>query len=237
MPGPRIYIPQEQVGLVITPGTGFHFCRLLRLPGLRPHGKQFSCCQECVFIGPLPSNWCTCHCIFAHFSQTERVRYTSSRQKYIFIPLLLGPISHAYCVCLHKALPSPPLQETQLPSMHCHYYKDNDDLDFLWINCNVSSIRMTSFFFFGKTSGSQRLIHEISLRASQGSRLPCKTRGSTDWTSTVTDTSLSCKCKGVYFYLTCFLQQVSTYACGHWRGFRHSRIHKKKATHLYSWNE
>jgi hypothetical protein len=44
-PGPRIYIPQEQGGPVIPPGTGFPFCRLLRLPGLRwrysnpsPHG-------------------------------------------------------------------------------------------------------------------------------------------------------------------------------------------------------
>jgi hypothetical protein len=34
-PGPRIYIPQEQGGPVIPPGTGFHFRRLLRLSGLR----------------------------------------------------------------------------------------------------------------------------------------------------------------------------------------------------------
>jgi hypothetical protein len=32
--GPRIYIPQEQGGPVIPPGTGFPFCRLLRLAGL-----------------------------------------------------------------------------------------------------------------------------------------------------------------------------------------------------------
>jgi hypothetical protein len=32
-PGPRIYIPQEQGGPVIPPGTGFPFCRLLRLAG------------------------------------------------------------------------------------------------------------------------------------------------------------------------------------------------------------
>jgi hypothetical protein len=31
--GPRIYIPQEQGAPVITPGTGLHFCRLLRLAG------------------------------------------------------------------------------------------------------------------------------------------------------------------------------------------------------------
>jgi hypothetical protein len=44
-PGPRIYIPQEQVGQVILPGTGFPFHRLSRLAGLRwrysnplPHG-------------------------------------------------------------------------------------------------------------------------------------------------------------------------------------------------------
>jgi hypothetical protein len=34
-PGPRIYIPQEQGGLVIPPGTGFNSHRLLRLAGLR----------------------------------------------------------------------------------------------------------------------------------------------------------------------------------------------------------
>jgi hypothetical protein len=32
-PGSRIYIPQEQGGPVIPPGTGFPFCRLLRLAG------------------------------------------------------------------------------------------------------------------------------------------------------------------------------------------------------------
>jgi hypothetical protein len=44
-PGPRIYIPQEQLGPVIPPGTGFPFRRLLRFAGLRlrnsipsPHG-------------------------------------------------------------------------------------------------------------------------------------------------------------------------------------------------------
>jgi hypothetical protein len=34
-PGPSIYIPQEEGGPVIPPGTGFPFCRLLRLAGLR----------------------------------------------------------------------------------------------------------------------------------------------------------------------------------------------------------
>jgi hypothetical protein len=33
--GPRIYIPQEQASSVTPPGIGFHFCHLLRLPGLR----------------------------------------------------------------------------------------------------------------------------------------------------------------------------------------------------------
>jgi hypothetical protein len=48
-PGPRIYIPQEQGGPVIPPGTGFPFCRLLRLAGLRwrycnppPYGFTFN---------------------------------------------------------------------------------------------------------------------------------------------------------------------------------------------------
>jgi hypothetical protein len=34
-PGPHIYIPREQGGPVMTPGTGFPFHRLLRLAGLR----------------------------------------------------------------------------------------------------------------------------------------------------------------------------------------------------------
>jgi hypothetical protein len=34
-PGPRIYIPQEQGGPVISPGTGFPFRHLLRLTGLQ----------------------------------------------------------------------------------------------------------------------------------------------------------------------------------------------------------
>jgi hypothetical protein len=34
-PGSRIYIPQEQGGTVIPPGTGFPLSRLLRLAGLR----------------------------------------------------------------------------------------------------------------------------------------------------------------------------------------------------------
>jgi hypothetical protein len=45
-PGPRIYIPQEQGGPDIPPGTGFPFCRFLLLAGLRwrysnppPHGR------------------------------------------------------------------------------------------------------------------------------------------------------------------------------------------------------
>jgi hypothetical protein len=45
-PGPRIHIPQEQGDPVIPPGTGFSFCRLIRL-ALRwryshppPHGSQ-----------------------------------------------------------------------------------------------------------------------------------------------------------------------------------------------------
>jgi hypothetical protein len=47
-PGPRIYIPQEEGGPVIPPGTGFPFRRVLRLTGQRwrystppPHGSKF----------------------------------------------------------------------------------------------------------------------------------------------------------------------------------------------------
>jgi hypothetical protein len=40
--GPRIYIPQEQGGPVIPPGTGFPFNRLLQLAGLRPNSPWFT---------------------------------------------------------------------------------------------------------------------------------------------------------------------------------------------------
>jgi hypothetical protein len=39
-PGPCIYIPQEQGGRVIPLGTGFSFCRPLRLTGLRLRYSQ-----------------------------------------------------------------------------------------------------------------------------------------------------------------------------------------------------
>jgi hypothetical protein len=55
-PPPRIYIPQEQGGPVIPPGTGFPFRRLLRFAGLRwkysnpsPHGVPDPICS----VGPL----------------------------------------------------------------------------------------------------------------------------------------------------------------------------------------
>jgi hypothetical protein len=74
--GPRIYIPQEQGGPVISPGTGFAFRRLLRLAGLRwrysnqpshgPHTQRifhsclFSRCQvNTVSTELFPSNSCS----------------------------------------------------------------------------------------------------------------------------------------------------------------------------------
>jgi hypothetical protein len=63
-PGPHIYIPQEQGGPVIPPGTGFPFHRLLRLTRLRwrysippSHGMMlmrtrsiFKACRLCLII-------------------------------------------------------------------------------------------------------------------------------------------------------------------------------------------
>jgi hypothetical protein len=51
-PGSRIYIPQEQGGPVIPPGTAFPFRRLLRLAGLR---WRYSNLPPREFIGPLPA--------------------------------------------------------------------------------------------------------------------------------------------------------------------------------------
>jgi hypothetical protein len=45
-PGPRIHIPQEQGGPVISPGTGFSFCCLLPPAGISTSTPQYSCIPE-----------------------------------------------------------------------------------------------------------------------------------------------------------------------------------------------
>jgi hypothetical protein len=61
--GPRIYIPQEQGGPVIPPGTGFTFRRLLRLAGLRwrywnppAHGVWFKISRWSSLCRPGPDH-------------------------------------------------------------------------------------------------------------------------------------------------------------------------------------
>jgi hypothetical protein len=49
-PDPRIYIPQEQGGPVILPGTVFHFRRLLRLAGPRYSNPPPYACLKTVLI-------------------------------------------------------------------------------------------------------------------------------------------------------------------------------------------
>jgi hypothetical protein len=74
-PGPCIYIPQEQGGSVISPGTGFPFRRLLRLAGLRwryyippPHGllttdlKLVLISRKLGSIRPFPPYVFAAHC-------------------------------------------------------------------------------------------------------------------------------------------------------------------------------
>jgi hypothetical protein len=71
--GPRIYIPQEQSGPVVPPGTGFPFCRLLRFAGLRwrysnppPHGKKDRSRLLCPLICKGPDmDWSLI--VFPHF--------------------------------------------------------------------------------------------------------------------------------------------------------------------------
>jgi hypothetical protein len=53
-PGPRIYIPQEQGGPVITPCTVFHFRRLLRLAGLRWRYSNQPPCGVNAFLSERP---------------------------------------------------------------------------------------------------------------------------------------------------------------------------------------
>jgi hypothetical protein len=69
-PGPRIYIPQEQVCPIIPPGTGFPFRSLLRLAGLRwrysnqpPHGQSLrSSVKDVGFFSGAYEELCTLGC-------------------------------------------------------------------------------------------------------------------------------------------------------------------------------
>jgi hypothetical protein len=54
-PGPRIYILQKQGGRVISPGTGFPFCRLLLLAGLR---WSYSKSKSHSDWRPVSQSWC-----------------------------------------------------------------------------------------------------------------------------------------------------------------------------------
>jgi hypothetical protein len=62
--GPRIYIPQKQDGLVMPPGSGFPFCRLLRLGGLR---WGYSTVLFNVIIGASTPVHKTLHCNFRKY--------------------------------------------------------------------------------------------------------------------------------------------------------------------------
>jgi hypothetical protein len=60
-PGPRIYISQEQSGPVIPPGTGFPFCRFLRLAGLLwSYSQMGKCIYRCTRT---KKDWIPCGCI------------------------------------------------------------------------------------------------------------------------------------------------------------------------------
>jgi hypothetical protein len=73
-PGPCIYIPQEQGHPDMSPGTGFPFCRLLRLAGLQwrysippPHGineygGKFTQYSEYVTTAIVTQRDCLCKC-------------------------------------------------------------------------------------------------------------------------------------------------------------------------------
>jgi hypothetical protein len=81
-PGPRIYIPQEQGGPVIPPGTGFPFRRLLRLAGIRwrysyprPRWGRTNCLFSCQYnlrvglgtdrmVNTMSNSYSTVQCVF-----------------------------------------------------------------------------------------------------------------------------------------------------------------------------
>jgi hypothetical protein len=98
-PGPRIYIPQEQYGPVIPPGTGFPFRRLLRLAGLRwrysnPSARGFELrvkSQSYFTTGGLPpisSSWR--QALWDHDQQFVFQRNTCGRSSYVTSSLTRG---------------------------------------------------------------------------------------------------------------------------------------------------
>jgi hypothetical protein len=69
-PSPRIYIPQEEDGPVIPPGTGFPFRRILRLAGLRwrystppQYGASFSISHDTLYTKFYIISCFLCYCI------------------------------------------------------------------------------------------------------------------------------------------------------------------------------
>jgi hypothetical protein len=86
-PGPCIYIRQQQGGPVIPPGTGFPFCRLLRLAGLRrrysnpPRHRSASKVQ--VILLPKVSRT-DCLGVLPHLEQVTRCHISSSDSYFLY---------------------------------------------------------------------------------------------------------------------------------------------------------
>jgi hypothetical protein len=87
-PGSRIYIPQEEGGPVIAPGTGFPFRRLLRLDGLRRRYTGYyrysackgrcpvtaDCCDSIIVAFRAKSTVCFCFCQEVNFNEEQTTK-------------------------------------------------------------------------------------------------------------------------------------------------------------------
>jgi hypothetical protein len=103
-PGPRIYIPQQQGGSVMPPGTGYPFRGLLGLTGLRlryskplPHGllshsgsnSQWTTSPH--YIAPARTTENVCHyCMFSQRGNSVFTELFPSNGCLLFTQLLLG---------------------------------------------------------------------------------------------------------------------------------------------------
>jgi hypothetical protein len=85
-PGSRIYIPQEHGGPVIPSGTGFPFCRLLRLAG-----------QRWRYSNPPP------HGAFLHRVRSSSCGRQSINQLFWVSGLPLGPLTRFYLALLFSS--------------------------------------------------------------------------------------------------------------------------------------
>jgi hypothetical protein len=99
-PGPRIYIPQEQSGPVIPPGTGLPFRRLLRLAGLRrrysnlPPRRKLPCIWRSVIIIII------IHVTLSRMGKPDSVEYPLTTAGQVLLRHMLNALFLLHCMCI-----------------------------------------------------------------------------------------------------------------------------------------